>query len=376
MVNIMSKNIKDFMEQFTDLDDDSVEEIAENYPALEENQKRRILKKCLEKSNLSCENIQITENNDFIEENDEVSGIEHYDKPIWRKYMSSVATLIVAIVGITSVIVLRGNINDNDDFDVSTPPIISETSENSQVTIIVTGSYIDNGYNANGFDYAGQNDYSGIIVGGTTTAPVTTVQPGHVVAEGENIYNHDSQNDQQVPVAESPEIVQTTTVPETTPVITEPQTTTAETIPVESETAETTVSNITEPVPEPNKYGFYEIENPANSSISVASLIGSWEQTDNISDILTVYEGDNLYDGTWHMAFQNGEVKTGYIKFQYSVNGEIKLYWFNFYTDEKELWQSFKASGEIPFDSLYLDNAEKPYFLRIQDKQPYNEEIF
>lgn len=372
----MSKNIKDFMEHLTNLDDYSVEEIAENYPALEENQKRRILKKCLEKSNLSDDNIQMTENNDFTEENDEVSGIEHYDKPIWHKYMSSVATLIVAIVGITSVIILRGNINNDDDFNISTPPIVSEVSENSQVTIIVTGSYIDNGYNANGFDYAGQNDYSGIIVGGTTTAPVTTVQPGHVVAEGENIYNNDSQNNQQVPVTESPEIVQTTTISETTTLITESQTTTTETIPIESENPETTESNTTEPITEPNKYGFYEIENPTNSSISIASLIGSWEQTDNISDILTIYEGENIYDGTWKMAFQNGELKTGYIKFQYSIDGENNLYWFNFYTDENELWQSFKATGEIPLDSLYLNNSDKPYFSRIQDIQPYNEDIF
>ena len=40
----MNENEKDFMNSLNDLDDLSVEEIAENYPALDEKSKKRILK--------------------------------------------------------------------------------------------------------------------------------------------------------------------------------------------------------------------------------------------------------------------------------------------------------------------------------------------
>ncbi len=45
----MNKNKKDFMNQLSDLNDLSVEEIAENYPALDEKTKKRIVRKCIKK---------------------------------------------------------------------------------------------------------------------------------------------------------------------------------------------------------------------------------------------------------------------------------------------------------------------------------------
>ncbi len=45
----MNKNDKDFMNQFNNLNDVSVEEIAEKYPGLRKKTKKRILKQCMKK---------------------------------------------------------------------------------------------------------------------------------------------------------------------------------------------------------------------------------------------------------------------------------------------------------------------------------------
>lgn len=245
---IMNKNEKDFMEQLSGFDDEYVEEIAENYPVLDENEKKRILKQCLQKSGLPDGDIEVTENTEPYEENEEdeisVSGIERYNRPLWHKYAGSVAALAIAVVGIASVVVLHGNINVDDDFDLSTPPVVStEYQEAIQVTEIVSGSYIDKGYRADGFDYANQNDYQGKIVGAVTTPPPPEV--GHVVDEGEPDNNVPEQNNQ--PETPPP----ATNPPATNPPATSPQTTaqpitTAQT--VTTAPPVTTALDVTQPV--------------------------------------------------------------------------------------------------------------------------------
>ncbi|MCM1506803.1 MAG: hypothetical protein NC177_06665 [Ruminococcus flavefaciens] len=184
----MNENEKDFMEQLNNLDDSSVEEIAENYPALDDNAKKRILKKSLRKSGLPDGDIEVTENEEYSEDDEvTVSGTERYDSNIsWRKYAGSVAVLAVAVIGIASVVLLKGNLNSIDDFDTSSPTVIGDSYENeqSQVTEIVSGSYIDKGYHANGHDYANENDYQGVIVGGQT-AVTEPQEQGHVVDVGD-----------------------------------------------------------------------------------------------------------------------------------------------------------------------------------------------
>lgn len=46
----MNKNDKDFMNQFNNLNDVSVEDIAEKYPGLCKKTKKRILKQCMKKT--------------------------------------------------------------------------------------------------------------------------------------------------------------------------------------------------------------------------------------------------------------------------------------------------------------------------------------
>ncbi|MDE6427137.1 MAG: hypothetical protein K2K89_13530 [Ruminococcus sp.] len=191
----MNENEKDFMEQLTGLDDSAVEEIAEKYPALDENAKKRILKQSLRKSGFPDDDISVEEpeeeqqeeeETEIIDESDmedeiSVSGIEQYNNKIsWHKYAGSAAALIIAVVGISSVVLLHRNMNDNDDFDISTPPFIETSySEPEQITEIVSGSYIDKGYRAGGFDYANVNGYEGSIQYGMTTA----TEPHEVITE-------------------------------------------------------------------------------------------------------------------------------------------------------------------------------------------------
>lgn len=132
----MNKNEKDFMNQLSNLDDFSVEEIAENYPALDENTKKRILKKCMKKDSLSAET-------DYDgEKKITVSGIEHYNRASWHKYASSAAAFILAFVGIASVVIINRNLNGNIDIEkdpTHATNIYSATVNTSETT--VTTSY-------------------------------------------------------------------------------------------------------------------------------------------------------------------------------------------------------------------------------------------
>lgn len=227
-MKIMNKNEKDFMENLTDLDGEAVEEIAEDYPALDENIQNRILKQCLRKSGLPDDDIEVTENTGTYEDDSDedeisVSGIERYDRPMWHKYASSVAVMVVAIVGIASVVVLHGNLNNNDDFDISSPPVVSDVAPTNQGTEIVTGSYIDNGYVANGgIDYADQNDYQGIVVGGTTASEpdssVDSANSGELPETVNNISTPEQNNQPQVtaPPATAPPVTEAPTAPPAT----------------------------------------------------------------------------------------------------------------------------------------------------------------
>lgn len=233
----MNEKEKDFMERFNNLDDQSVEKIAENYPALSQNAKKRILKQSLHKSGFSADDIEIEEEPieeeepEIIEEPEEdeisVSGIEKYDNKIaWHKYAGSAVAMLIAVVGITSVVLLHRNMNENDDFDISSPPFIDETEP---MTEIVSGSYIDKGYRAGGVDYANINGYEGAVQYGMTTATeplanetVLTTAPSDIVPEtsaDDNNYeevppaDNNNSNATAPPAITAPPVVETTPVP-------------------------------------------------------------------------------------------------------------------------------------------------------------------
>jgi hypothetical protein rflaF_05404 len=128
----MNKKKKDFMNQLNNLDDFSVEEIAEKYPALNKSTKKRILKKCMKKDSFFYETGRDGEGRITI------SGTERYNHKPWYKFAASAAAFVIAIGGITGVFMLGRNIREDDISKIERSPATSfsdkdadETSKNS-----------------------------------------------------------------------------------------------------------------------------------------------------------------------------------------------------------------------------------------------------
>ena len=107
--------------------------------------------------------------------------------------------------------------------------------------------------------------------------------------------------------------------------------------------------------------GYFAVDNPPASSISVASLDGVWHCTTSDAS-LWFTKGDDIYSGTWHDNMEEGNVKL-----EYSVDGSSeKTYWYNLYNNRGQLWYSIYATGEIPFDELVVKNDDGEDFHYIR----------
>ncbi len=133
----MNKNKNDFMNRLSNLDDFSVEEIAEKYPALDKKTKKRILKQCMKKDVFFSESG--CEGKDEIT----VSGTERYKRRhLYRyRFVASAAAFVLAVMGITSVCMLNRNLVGNSGSGNEKPPAASftdkdvcETSEKSALS--------------------------------------------------------------------------------------------------------------------------------------------------------------------------------------------------------------------------------------------------
>ncbi len=122
----MNKNDNDLMNQLSNLNDLSVEEIAEKYPAINKKIKKRIFKKCLKKNGFSAE-IE-SDGNEAVT----VSGIERYKRRHLYRFAASAAAFVVAVGGITSVFMLNRNPYGNNS---------SETEKTS--ALIISSSWTD-----------------------------------------------------------------------------------------------------------------------------------------------------------------------------------------------------------------------------------------
>ena len=110
--------------------------------------------------------------------------------------------------------------------------------------------------------------------------------------------------------------------------------------------------------------GYFAVEDPPASSISVASLDGVWNCTTSDAS-LWFTKGDDIYKGTWHDNLEEGDVKL-----EYSVDGSgEKTYWYNLYNTRGQLWYSIYATGEIPFDELVVKNDDGEDFHYIRQDQ-------
>lgn len=127
------KDKDDIMNLLHDLDDEAVEEIAERYPLLDDEDQDRLVSLCLKKT-------------DGAGSSDEertgelsVSGTEQYRRPHWYKFAASAAAVVLAAVGITGIAAMNRTVNRFKDSNLPGAP--GEPDEISVSTVLVTDSY-------------------------------------------------------------------------------------------------------------------------------------------------------------------------------------------------------------------------------------------
>ena len=118
-----------------------------------------------------------------------------------------------------------------------------------------------------------------------------------------------------------------------------------------------------------NKYGYYTVPEPLQTSISVRSLTGDW--TDGGSAL--EFADCDLLKGKFH-AFGGDKSVSGTVVLEYTLNPDnTKEYWYNLYDDDGEFYLGFRASGEIPFNDLYTGQSGEQHFRRYtDDPMPFN----
>lgn len=207
----MTDEEKDFVNRLKDFDDDIVEEIAGSYPALNEETKERILKKCI-----SAYGGESEENGEELT----VSGTEPYTRPKWYKYASYVAVAVVAVVGVGSVAMLHRNMNTVDTFDMKNTPVFTEESDDDS-TAVATSTTAFNGKTFEGY------------MAGTAT---TTAQPAEEVTETTAESSAEKTTEKSTEKSSTPK--RTTQPQAETPTRTTETTLSAETVSTETEPTE------------------------------------------------------------------------------------------------------------------------------------------
>ena len=83
---------KNEFDMFKDPDDEIINEIAANYPVLTDEEKERMF-------SMSERKYNINNNMNNNENGDEVSGVDRYTRPVWRRYAAIAATFVLLAGG-------------------------------------------------------------------------------------------------------------------------------------------------------------------------------------------------------------------------------------------------------------------------------------
>lgn len=120
----------------------------------------------------------------------------------------------------------------------------------------------------------------------------------------------------------------------------------------------------------PDKYGFFAAKYLPESSVSVASLKGTWKNADNAAEALVITTNeDELYNGSFKFTDANGTATSGSVVIGYTLNPDNnKEFWFTFYTDDGTLWNAFSATGDIPLDDLYSGQDGALHLVRSSEE--------
>lgn len=183
-------NKKDFMNQLSNLDDFSVEEIAEKYPALNKSAKKRILKQCLKKDSFSDETDCDGEGRITI------SGTERYNRKPWYKFAASAAAFVIAVGGITGVFMLGRNLGGDDIPEIEKPPAASfsdPSAEGTSEKATVTTSGKSNDVSR----YDSENDIENWGTNADGTSQTSPTDHGSSVQNPDNSVPHTNTPDTQ-----------------------------------------------------------------------------------------------------------------------------------------------------------------------------------
>jgi len=115
----------------------------------------------------------------------------------------------------------------------------------------------------------------------------------------------------------------------------------------------------------PNKYGFYLVETPIYTSISVAALGGEWILAGPTDNTLKVYSSeDDIYNGTWEYGTDGNVLNRGYVKLEYYIDSDgLSHGRTNFYENDGTLWESLVTNGAIQSYDIFGESGKPHYIL-------------
>lgn len=118
---------------FNGTDDNMVEEISKEFPALSDAEKERLF--AMSEKKYNSDNIQET---DLASHSDEVKGVEIYRRPVWKRCAAFAAALAVVGGGIFGGYKLRGKFSHNDHDKVMSEITSEEESTTAESTEAVS----------------------------------------------------------------------------------------------------------------------------------------------------------------------------------------------------------------------------------------------
>jgi hypothetical protein len=137
----MNKNEFDV---FEDPDDEIINEIAANYPVLTDEEKERMF-------SMSERKYNINNNMNNNENGDEVSGVDRYTRPVWRRYAAIAATFVLLAGGIGGSIALGKHMDKNKRTDdkmtatttaITTVSTVTTAPENGTEALTATNAQV------------------------------------------------------------------------------------------------------------------------------------------------------------------------------------------------------------------------------------------
>ncbi len=146
MERVKRMDNKELLNKLGGLEDHEIEKVAEEFPPLSDEDKSRIIQKCLDK----------TTDTDGAE-GETVSGTEIYSRPKWYKFAATAAAIAIAAIGICGTVYLTRNMSDPSASDKQNQSTSAQGAAVSSYTIT---------------EHVKENEKTNTAV--VTSAPVTT----------------------------------------------------------------------------------------------------------------------------------------------------------------------------------------------------------